>query len=192
MPKVRCLVLWLCSNRWPNKVSLSRNVAMCSCQMFSACALSLPFEQSPAVRAQCERDASPLQWNSWAFLLGTGSPGNRPVVKAALCVLEGKEQLMFWCGSWFMKASFFVYAQVLLGHSLNSDSSCPGSSRIWYKICGKLFVLDIHGVHLKNSLVRALWLDKLEHLYLVRKSSSEAALINIDAAPAHCFLICKN
>lgn len=41
-------------------------------------------------------------------------------------------------------------------------------------------------------LVWALQLDKVEHLYLVRKSSSEATLKNIDAAPAGCFLICKD
>lgn len=44
-------------------------------------------------------------------------------------------------------------------------------------------------------LVWVLWvlqLDELEHLYLVRKSSSEATLKNIDAAPADHFLICKD
>lgn len=136
MFNIWCLGLWFCSNRWPNEVTLSSNGAAVQFQMFSHCALSLPLWR---ITGRCGHGASEtrapssgtsgfscsaLEWSWCCVLLARG------VVKAALCVLEGKEQLMFWCGSWFVKAPFFGYAQILLGHSLNSDPSCPVSSRI--------------------------------------------------------------
>lgn len=121
MFNVWLLALWFCSIDGLTRWHWAGIWQLCICQMFFDCALSLPLWR---ITRRCERDTSPLQWNIWVFLLGTGSRRNDPVLAALgsrcwescfmCCGRQGAADVLVWI--MIYESIFFVYVQVLLGH----------------------------------------------------------------------------